>query len=482
MAKYSRGSALLIAGGMAFTSFAEAPKEAPDRILVRVKAHISEGDAQELHRSHGASQIDEITGLRVRVLKVAPQARAKVLAALQKNPNIDFAEPDLIIKHDGTANDYYFPSQWHLSKIQAPAAWDLSTGSSSVVIAVIDSGVESAHADLALKLVPGWNFYDNNNNTADVNGHGTAVAGTAAASVNNSIGVASVAPNCAIMPLRVSDASGYAYESRIAKAITYAADQGARVANVSFRASTGSTVKSAAQYFQNKGGVVVVSSGNEGAFETATDNPYVLTVSATDSNDALPTWSNRGNNVDLSAPGVSILTTTRGNTYASWTGTSFSAPVVAGAAALVISAKPSMTGAQVADVLKKSTDDLGSAGWDTQYGAGRVNVYKALHQVVGGTTPPPIADILPPTVVITAPTEGSRISTRVSVAVKATDNVGVKKVELYVDGALLTSSAQSPFTTTWDAKKARTGAHTLQTRAFDAAGNSSWSQVVTVRK
>src|SRR5207237_3933002 len=132
------------------------------------------------------------------------------------------------------------------------------------------------------------------------------------------------------------------------------------------------TVQSAAQYVQSKSGVVAISAGNDCTFDSAADNPYVLKVSATDSNDAIASFSTTGNGVDLAAPGVSVLTTSVGGKYNNWSGTSFSAPVVAGVAALVFSANSTLTGAQVVDILHKTADDLGAAGFDTQYGYGRV--------------------------------------------------------------------------------------------------------------
>jgi len=269
-----------------------------------------------------------------------------------------------------------------LPKIAAPEAWETTAGSSSVIVAILDTGVDGTHPDLVAHLVPGWNTYDNNSNTGDVFGHGTEVAGTAVAAGNNGVGVASVAFNCSLMPIRVSDLSGLGYASTIASGLTWAADHGARVANISFEVTGISTVSSAAQYFNSKGGVVTVSAGNDGTVLTIPDDPNVLTVSATDSNDALASWSNTGTPIDLAAPGVDIFTTTAGGGYGSVSGTSFSAPTVAGVAALVISANPSLSSAQVQQVLKQSADDLGAAGWDPLYGWGRVNAQKAVSMAV----------------------------------------------------------------------------------------------------
>ncbi len=154
----------------------------------------------------------EIPGTGVKVLSLPPNASERALErAFRKRAEVESAEVDLLVPPDGvTPNDPLYPSQWHLSRIAAPDAWSTTTGSSGIIIAILDSGVDGSHPDLASKMVSGWNFYDNNANTTDVYGHGTKVAGTAAAAGNNGTGVASVAWNCLIMPVRISDTSGYA--------------------------------------------------------------------------------------------------------------------------------------------------------------------------------------------------------------------------------------------------------------------------------
>jgi subtilisin family serine protease len=238
--------------------------------------------------------------------------------------------------------------------------------------------VDSTHPDLTSKIVPGWNFANNNSDTSDVYGHGTAVAGAAAASSNNGTGVASVAWGCLILPVRVSDTQGNAPASLIANGLRWAADNGARVANISYNVSGNATVSNAAKYFQQAGGVVTVSAGNDAAFISSQDNRYVLTVSATDNLDNSAYYTNTGNNIDLSAPGSVIYTTLSGGGYGYASGTSFSAPIVAGVAALVMSANSSLTPTKVQDTLKQSADDKGPAGWDPRYGSGRVNAAAAV--------------------------------------------------------------------------------------------------------
>jgi subtilisin family serine protease len=462
-------------GLWAASAAAVLPPHAPGRLLVQPKPNVTEAAFNRIVVAQYASQIGVIRQINVRVLHV-PEARLEVtIAGLRHNPNIAFVEPDYLIDPALVPNDPYYSSEWHLAKIQAPQAWDITTGSNSVIIAVLDTGVDGTQPDLAGKLVPGWNFYDDNSDTSDPNGHGTAVAGTAAAASNNGTGVASLAWGCLIMPIRVSDTNGVATTSTIGTALTWAADHGARVANISFAVFTNPTVTSAAQYFQSKGGVTAVSAGNNGKYYTNADNIYMLTVSATDSNDALASWSNTGNFVDLAAPGVGILTTGLGGGYVSGSGTSFSAPVVAGVAALVMSLNPSLSGTDVRTLLEQSADDLGSAGWDPSYGYGRVNAYKAV--LAAGGAPP---DTIPPTASFSSPTNGASVSGSISVAVTGTDNVGVTKLEWYLDGVLQGSNNSASASFSWNTATAANGSHTLQAKAYDAAGNSGTSSLISV--
>jgi subtilisin family serine protease len=425
----------------------------------------------------GAQDAGEIPHTGVHVL-LLPNDRSEeaVARAFAQRPEVAFAELDEIrAPSDVTPNDPYFEtSQWHLKKIACPTAWSTTTGSSGVTIAVLDTGVDASHPDLSAKIVPGWNIFDNNSDTRDVYGHGTQVAGTAAASSNNGSGIASVAWGCRIMPIRISDANGYASYSTIANGITWAADHGARVANVSYAGSDSSTVASAAQYLQSKGGVVAMSAGNNGTASSAADNPYVLTVSGTDSNDALYSWSNTGRNIDVAAPGY-VTTTTRGGGYAGAAGTSFSAPIVAGVAALVISQNPNLSAQQVQDVIKQSAEDLGTVGWDPSYGWGRVNAAHALGIAASGAV-----DTTVPVVNITAPTANAIVTGTVNVAISAGDNVGVDCVSLYVDGTLLNTVAASPYNVAWDTTRLPNGTHTLSAVATDTAGNTGASAQVSV--
>src|ERR1041385_122030 len=297
----------------------EEERFVPGRVLVKFRDNVGVDHARQIVAALGAREADELPGIGIMVLDLPEQADEAAFAhALAARGDVAFAELDRIVPPaDVTPNDPWFGSwEWYLTKIGAPAAWSITTGDKSIIIAILDTGVDSTHPDLQSKIVPGWNIYNNNSDTSDVFGHGTVVAGTAGAASNNAQGVASVAWNCPIMPIRISAVDGTATYSAMANGLTWAANHGARIANISYKATGSSTVTSAATYFQNKGGVVVSAAGNQATFDATADNPSILTVSATDANDVLTTWSNTGNNVDLAAPG-SVFTTYKGRTYGS---------------------------------------------------------------------------------------------------------------------------------------------------------------------
>jgi len=354
------------------------PPSVPGRLLVKFNANIGSLHAREVIAALGTRDASEIPGVGVHIVELPYQANEQAFAnAFRGRSEVEFAEPDLLLSpQQMLPNDPLFPS-WYLQKIDAANAWTITTGSSDITIAILDTGVESSHPDLASKIVPGRNIYNNNDDTSDVYGHGTAVAGVAGAASNNGIGVASVAWGCGIMPVRISDSSGLASASNIANGLTWAADHGARVANVSYRVTGNKTISSAAKYFQSKGGVVVAAAGNNSTQETAPDDPYILTIGATDPQDVLYYYSNYGNNLDLVAPGNNT-TTLLGAQYGAGGGTSFASPVVAGVTALMLSANPKLTPAQVTEILKQSADDLGAAGRDNVYGSGRVNAARGV--------------------------------------------------------------------------------------------------------
>lgn len=359
-------------------------------VLVKFKTEATQAvrDAV-LARGNLRSQA-ELREIGVHVVSIHSQKTpAQVVQDLtnEESAYVEFAEVDAMVAPSAIPNDPWF-ANWQKDKQQigAPAAWDATTGSPALIVAVADTGVDCIHEDLAAQCMDGWNFYDGDADVKDVNGHGTKVAGVIAAQGNNNIGVAGSAWNARILPLRVSDLQGYASYSAIAKSITYAADHSARLVNASYQVSGSRTVRSAAYYMRKKGGLVTVSAGNAGIGTGYTASPDIITVSATDPNDAAYAWSSFGDDVDISAPGCTGATTQKGGGYGSFCGTSNSAPEIAGVLALVWSAQPGLSPDQAQSVLFSSAVDLGAQGWDPVYGWGRVDanaaVQKALTTVV----------------------------------------------------------------------------------------------------
>jgi len=466
---------------LATTVAGDGRNHVPGELLVKPKAGVAVETLEKILKSNHASVIREIMQIGVRHIKVPEQAIDQVKQSLSQNPNIEFAEFNYIAEEVIIPNDTYYASgQWHHTKISSPAGWDITTGSDGVSIAIIDSGADPSHPDLSAKLLPGYNYLDNTTNTADVRGHGTAVAGCAAALSNNAIGVAGVAWNNPVMPVVVLNSSGIAYYSNIAKGITYAADHGARVINISIAGSSmSSTLQNAVDYAWNKGVVVIAAAANK-----STSTPYypaacnnVVAVSATTSSDTLASFSNYGSWIDISAPGASIKTTLRGGSYGTGNGTSFASPIAAGLAALILSVNPALTNAEVVAIMTGNADDLGSPGFDISYGYGRINVYKS---VVAARNTLPQPDTIPPAVSINSPLYGATVGNTTAVNVSATDNAGVSGVELYIDGALYATDTTEPFSFSWDTTKYPDGTCSLEARAYDFSQNMGQSEIVMV--
>ncbi len=450
--------------------FAEA------RILVQARAGLAEARFRKVLEGRKGRLMRRIGRTHVTVVEVPAGQEEAIARALSLDPNIKFAEVDLAVKPDVIPNDQYYGNAWHLPKIQAPTAWDTSKGD-GITVAVLDTGVDAAHPDLAANLVPGRNVVSGTADTSDINGHGTWVSGVVAALSNNALGVSSVAWNAKVMPVRVSNnADGTAWTSDIANGLIWAADNGAKVANISYGVSGSSTVKNAAQYFQSKGGTVCVSAGNSSSDLGYPSNPYVLSISATNSSDVKTSWSSFGPYVDFAAPGESILSTSRGGSYSYVSGTSFSSPMTAGVVALMMAANSTLKPTDLEAILQNTADDLGSAGWDSYYGFGRINAARAVAMAANSQP----SDTQAPTVSVKSPAAGSTVKDGVAIDVSAQDNYRVARVELYVNGSLVTTDYVSPYQFIWDSSASAGKSVTLSARAYDEAGNVGTSSNVSV--
>ena len=277
--------------------------------------------------------------------------------------------------------------QWHLERLSAAQAWAWSTGE-GVTIAVIDSGVAADHPDLQGRVLPGWNVVEDSTDTSDSRGHGTAVAGAAAAAFNQGQGLAGVAAGARILPVKVTDDRGYTSVNAVVKAIHYAADHGARVVNVSYEFVGGHpAVLRAAQYLRERGGLLVLPSGNRGVRQNYPQAPGLITVAATTQDDGHPAWSTYGPHVTVSAPGQSLLLPERRGHYGEVSGTSYASPLVAGVLALMMASEPGAGPDELKAALEGSAQDLGEPGPDAMFGAGRVDAAAALRMLKAMRTP-----------------------------------------------------------------------------------------------
>ena len=392
-----------------------APRYAPDRVLVRFRPGIDAAYADGLLRSYGFPAVRHNAAVGVYSVTTAAGASVlETLAMLRRNGDIELARPDYRARLCDVPNDTYFQDYQYALRnlggilrvspflqfqmtagadIKAPAAWDSVQGDAGTIIAVIDSGVDMAHPDLSAKIAPGGHDFANNDDDAyDDVWHGTHVAGIAAAGTNNSAGIAGVARSCRILPVKVTDAEGNGYYSWIIDGITWAADHGADVINISMGGDVDDPfLKDACQYAHDKGIVVVASAGNTGAagvYYPAAYDEYVLAVAASDFNDEMASYSTFGPEVDVTAPGTWILgpapqwyVGTASLPYLFASGTSMAAPHVAGLAALIRSAKPGLPADDVMNVIRYTADDINRTsdpGRDDHAGYGRINMERAL--------------------------------------------------------------------------------------------------------
>lgn len=291
-------------------------------------------------------------------------------------------------------NDPMFPQQWGLhntgqtggtpdADVDAPEAWAIHTGADDIVVAIIDTGVQATHPDLAGRVLSGWNTYDNppNNNSNDLHGHGTHVSGIFGANTNNATNTAGMNWAAKILPVRVLSAGGSGSESQCAAGITWAVDNGADITSLSLQYYTGGTALLDAVNYAFANNVLMIAAagnnrGNTIAFPARFD--HCMCIGGTTHNDTWYTSANFGAQMDVAAPGENILSLWRDNGTFTISGTSMATPFVSGTAALLMSYNRTLSIGDIENVLISSAEDRGTPGWDQYFGAGRLNAQNAL--------------------------------------------------------------------------------------------------------
>jgi thermitase len=397
---------VLLANSVHPTAAQSAEDHVPGQVLVKFKDSTPPGVINaELKRHHG-DVVTQIEGIGTFVINVPEAALGKVITALSRNPNVEYAEENTISTVMAFPDDPSFTgNQWGLENtgqtiagqggtvdadIDTSAAWIKSTGTASagaVKVAVLDTGIDTGHPDISSKVVLAKDF-TGSGSTNDFYGHGTHVSGIVAAVTNNSTGVAGVCPDCIVLNGKVLNDSGSGANSWIASGITWATDNGAKVINMSLGSSVKSTtLERAVNYAWNRGVVVVAAAGNSANPSKTYPGAYgnVIAVAATDNRDKKASFSSYGNWVDVAAPGVNIYSTfpthayviNKSLNYDFGSGTSMATPMVSGTAALIWASPYGTSASAVRNRLQNTADRI--VGTGSYWSAGRINAGAAVN-------------------------------------------------------------------------------------------------------
>jgi thermitase len=477
-------------------------------ILVRFKASPSQDILNRLGIEFAANVVGTIPSIRVTHLKVTDSGLA-LLHHLRNRPDVEFAEFDSVVHTSQSTfvpNDPYYNGtytsshngnvdQWGPAAVSASAAWGVTLGSSNIVIAIVDTGVDDSHPDLASKIAGEYSYVGT---TKDGFGHGTHVAGIAAGATNNDVGVAGMCPSCRILSVKVLDDQGSGYMSDVASGITYAASHGARVISLSLGGNNRSeTLHSALDYALANNALPVCAMGNSSSGSNTPEPAYwhdCLSVIATDQNGAKATFSNYGMKADVAAPGVAILSTMPTypvtlNTkygysmnYDALSGTSMATPMVSGIAGLVLSQNPNLTPKQVAGIIMTSSGD--GMSWSPNLAFGVVNAYRSVSTAVHSDYNAPQPNLL-------SPVEGATVVGSVLFQAAPLDNTTVHHVDFVRNGTrflqVLTGASSTSgkgrttvttqsWTANWPSTTVFNGPISVTLFAVDVFGNTSPAQ------
>jgi hypothetical protein len=416
-------------------AFAQLPRDdySPGELLIKFVPGTPAAQIDSILSSLGASRVAEFRSIGASQQRISRMTVEQAVARFRGDPRIRYIEPNFVVHATRTPNDPALAQEWAMhntgqtggtagADIDALRAWDITTGSASVLVAIIDSGIDYTHTDLTPNIfvntaeipnnhidddgngfvddVRGWDFVNGDNDPMDDNGHGTHVAGTVGAVGNNGIGVAGVSWNVRLLPVKFLNSSGSGNVANAISAIEYATRMGARIMNNSWGGGPYSqALFDAIRAAGDAGALFVAAAGNDGSDNDLTPSypagyalPNVISVAATDANDQLATFSNYGaTTVDLAAPGVDILSTARRGGYILLSGTSMATPHVSGALALMLSRFPDIDPASAKSLLLSHVQPVPALSGRVASG-GRLSAYLPL-ATPDSLPPAPITDL-----------------------------------------------------------------------------------------
>jgi subtilisin family serine protease len=501
-----------VSSGGTFTAEALDGDYAKGRVLVKFKADPGRADVSRFAATHRLKLRRIIPRITVHGFDFADgRTVANVIEVLSTDPRVAYAEPDYIRFATYTPNDPFFGSQWDMTHIGVDSYWDFLIGSPYVVTAVLDTGIDLTHPDLVNQLwqntgeIPGNNVDDDGNGykddyngydfagngpfpgpgaedpipNDDFVGHGTHVSGTVAAEQDNSIGITGEAPGTKLMAVRVLGGFlGSGYSSDIADGIVYATDNGAQVINMSLGGTgAGLTEYLALQHAWDNNVFIAAAAGNDGDSGNPISYPaaflFAMSVGATDISDNIASFSTHNTFVEVSAPGVNILSTVPVGTYeGGWDGTSMATPHVAGLAALLYSTYGDMTNWQARSMIQSAAFDRGTAGWDQFFGYGRASAAQLI------VTPRPTGDDLD---ILTPPDNGVfPRGSILSVLWNPVDGaVNYRITASLPTGGTAVLTTSDPYYTRPPASPTPTGSYTVTVEALSPTGATLASDIVS---
>jgi serine protease len=481
----------------------------PNRVMVRFAPGLAASERARAHASIGGEvdvQYSIVPGLE-RVSLKPGRTVDEAIAVLNRNPNVLYAEPDYVVRATVTPNDPSYSNLWGMTNIKAPTAWNTTTGTGDVVVAIIDTGVDRNHPDLQGNLwtnpgetlngldddgngyvddLHGWDFVYGDNDPSDVHGHGTHTAGTVGARGNNGVGVAGVNWQVKLVALKFLSDTGSGATSNAILAVQYATQKGIRVSNNSWGGGGYSqALFDAINASKAVGHLFVAAAGNGGAdkvgdnndtsphYPSSYTNDNVISVASINSGDFRSGFSNYGPvSVDLGAPGSSVYSTIPGNGYAYYNGTSMATPHVAGAAALVLGLHPDWTYAQVRDAILKTARPIADLAGLTTTG-GTLDLAAAVAYQPGAQAPSAPAGL--------SGTALSASQIRLTWTDTSNSETGFRIERLNSGVYGLVATVGADVTTYTDSALTASTSYTYRVRAFNGNGDSPYSNEATAR-